>query len=53
MSDQHRARDRSAAFTGLILGAIALGLLLFGIVRLTNSRYASEEGAKKTASAAP
>mgnify|MGYP001302716359 CR=1 FL=1 len=51
MSEQHHATDRSAAFTGLILGALALGLLLYGIVRLTNARYAAEEGAKKTASA--
>jgi hypothetical protein len=51
MSDQHHATDRSAAFTGLILGALALGLLLYGIVRLTNARYAAEAGAKKTASA--
>jgi len=50
MSEQHHATDRSAAFTGLILGAIALGLLLFGIVRMTNAHYATEEGAKKTAS---
>jgi hypothetical protein len=50
MSEQHHATDRSAAFTGLILGAVALGLLLYGIVRVTNARYAAGEGARKTAS---
>jgi hypothetical protein len=31
--------DKSAGFTGLILGAIAIFVLMFGIVRLTNSHY--------------
>ena len=53
MSEHHHASDRSAAFTGLILGAIALALLLYGIVRITNARYASEDGPKTSASAAP
>lgn len=53
MSEQRHASDRLAAFTGLILGAIALGLILFGIVRMTNAMYASEEGGRKTASATP
>ncbi|MES2179460.1 MAG: hypothetical protein V4550_16495 [Gemmatimonadota bacterium] len=34
--------DKSAGFTGLILGAIALFVLLFGIVRMTNAHYAGE-----------
>ena len=38
--------DKSAGFTGLILGAIALFVILFAIVRLTNARYAAEEGPK-------
>jgi hypothetical protein len=50
MSEHPHASDRSAAFTGLILGAIVLGLVLYGIVRITNARYASEAPAK-TASA--
>ena len=43
--------DKSAAFTGLILGAIALFVIVFAIVRLTNAHYTSEarEGAAPTA----
>ena len=36
--------DKSAGFTGLILGAIVIFVLLFSIVRLTNAHYAGEEG---------
>ena len=43
--------DRRAAFTGLIFGAVALLILIYATVRLTNARYASEEGARKTSSA--
>ena len=32
--------DKSAGFTGLILGSIAIFVLLFGIVRMTNAHYA-------------
>ena len=35
--------DKSAGFTGLILGAIALFVILFGIVRLTNAHYMGEK----------
>jgi hypothetical protein len=35
--------DKSAGFTGLILGAIAIFVLMFGIVRITNSHYSSEK----------
>jgi hypothetical protein len=34
--------DKSAGFSGLILGAIALFVLLFGIVRMTNAKYSGE-----------
>lgn len=51
MSAHPHASDRSAAFTGLIVGAVALGILLYGIVTWTNGRYAKEGGAKPTASA--
>ena len=34
--------DKSAGFTGLILGAIAIFIVLFAIVRLTNAKYAGE-----------
>ena len=32
--------DKSAGFSGLILGAIAIFVLMFGIVRMTNAKYA-------------
>ena len=42
--------DKSAGFTGLILGAIAIFLILFAIVRLTNAKYSGEhEGAPAAA----
>ena len=44
--------DKSAGFTGLILGAIAIFVIVFGIVRLTNASYGKEE-AGKTAVEAP
>jgi hypothetical protein len=34
--------DKSAGFTGLILGAIAVFLVMFAIVRMTNAKYAGE-----------
>jgi hypothetical protein len=43
--------DKSAGFSGLILGAIALFVLLFGIVRMTNASYAGEKGEKGAAEA--
>ena len=35
--------DRSAGFTGLILGAIVIFVLMFAIVRLTNAHYEGEK----------
>ena len=32
--------DKSAGFSGLILGAIVLFVVMFGIVRMTNAKYA-------------
>lgn len=45
---QHQTHesDRAAAYRGLILGAIIIGILLVTIVRLTNAHYAGAEGAK-------
>lgn len=43
--------DKSAGFTGLILGGIAIFVILFSIVRITDSHYAGEEGAKAGAEA--
>ena len=41
MSAPHEG-DKSAGFTGLILGAIAIFVILFSIVRLTNASYTGE-----------
>jgi hypothetical protein len=44
--------DKSAGFTGLILGSIAIFVIVFSIVRLTNAKYNNEhEGANKPAAA--
>ena len=51
MSAPHSG-DKSAAFTGLILGAIAIFVLVFAIVRLTNASYAGH-GTGEGTSAAP
>ena len=51
MSAPH-AGDKSAAFTGLILGAIAIFVLMFAIVRFTNAKYAGH-GTGEGAPAAP
>ena len=42
-STTHHPEDRGAAFTGLIVGAVALAIIIFGIVKLTNAKYASHE----------
>jgi len=41
--------DKSAGFTGLILGAIAIFIVLFAIVRLTNMKYAGHSEAPAAA----
>ena len=48
---QPHESDRMAAFRGLILGAIVLGILLVTIVRLTKAHYAGAEGAKAASTA--
>ncbi len=50
MSAPH-PEDKSAGFTGLILGSIAIFFILFAIVRITNARYAREERAAETPAA--
>jgi hypothetical protein len=35
--------DKSAGFSGLILGGIAIFVIVFAIVRLTNAKYAAEQ----------
>lgn len=43
--DQPAPNDRNAAFTGLILGAIAVFIILYGTVMVTNASFHAEEGA--------
>jgi hypothetical protein len=52
MSAPHHG-DKSAGFTGLILGAIGLFVIVFAIVRITNARYAGEHEGAKPAVEAP
>ena len=39
----HHPEDRTAAFTGLIVGAIALVAICFTVVQLTNMKFAGHE----------
>jgi hypothetical protein len=48
-----QSTDKSAGFTGLILGAIAIFVLMFGIVRLTNAHYSGEKAESGHAAEAP
>ncbi|HEU4721105.1 MAG TPA: hypothetical protein VFS59_07050 [Gemmatimonadaceae bacterium] len=43
--------DKSAGFAGLILGAIALFVIMFGIVRWTNTRFEGHGAAAAPAAA--
>ena len=43
MSSAPQPGDKSAGFSGLILGAIALFVIMFGIVRMTNAKYAGHK----------
>lgn len=45
--------DFGAAVTGLIVGGCALFVILFGIVQLTNHKYASESSSETPAATAP
>jgi hypothetical protein len=42
---QTESSDTGAAFVGLIGGALFIGLILFGIVLLTNKKFEGEHGA--------
>ena len=44
--DHPAPNDRKAAFTGLILGAVAVFIILYGTVLVTNASFHAEEGAK-------
>ena len=50
MADHH-GTDKGAAFTGLLVTAAALFALCFGIVKMTNAKFAGHEGAKSEATA--
>jgi len=43
MSTTHHPEDRRAAFTGLIIAAVALVVMVVTIVKVTNARFASHE----------
>jgi hypothetical protein len=51
MSAEPHESDRKAAYTGLILGAIALAITVYSIVLLTNKHLEGSEGAKAGATA--
>ena len=54
MSSAPQPGDKSAGFSGLILGAIVLFVVMFGIVRMTNAKYAGHgEAAAASGAAAP
>jgi hypothetical protein len=44
----HHGSDKKAAFTGLIVGLVALLILVTTIVKLTNAKYAKHEAAAET-----
>ena len=46
MSAPRQGTDIKAAFFGLILGAIVLFGIVYGIVRMTNAKYAHETPAE-------
>lgn len=48
MSTQHSS-DKGAAFTGLIVTTIALVVIAYGIVLMTNAKFAGHEGGKAEA----
>jgi len=49
---QEHESDRAAAYRGLILGAIVLGILIVSIVKMTAARYAGEAGKAASAGSA-
>ncbi len=51
MSSHSGPSDRGAAFTGLILGAIFIVVVVVVINKLTNKKFEGHEAAKPTASA--
>jgi hypothetical protein len=48
-----QAGDKSAGFTGLILGSIAIFVIVFAIVRITNAKYSGEHAEAPAAASTP
>jgi hypothetical protein len=48
--EQHGS-DKGAAFTGLIVGALAIGAILYGVTMWTNAQFAKHGEEKKTGTA--
>lgn len=42
----HQQSDRKAAYSGLIFGVVAMFIMVYAIVMLTNKHYEGEKGAK-------
>jgi hypothetical protein len=53
MSSAPQPGDKSAGFSGLILGAIVLFVIMFSIVRMTNAKYAGHGETAGAGAAAP
>lgn len=53
MSSSHSTgdHDRSAAFTGLAIGAVVVFAILFAVVKVTNNSFAHEGGEAAAAEA--
>ncbi|HVT37553.1 MAG TPA: hypothetical protein VHE78_00785 [Gemmatimonadaceae bacterium] len=51
MTEPHHTSDRGAAYTGLILGAIALAITVYSIVVLTNKHLEGAESPQAGVSA--
>lgn len=39
----HHPEDRRAAFTGLIVGVVALAIVVVGVVKLTNAKFGAHD----------
>jgi hypothetical protein len=48
MNHPHQS-DRKAAYSGLIFGVVAMFVMVYAIVTLTNKHYEGEKGAKSAA----
>lgn len=48
MHDSHHQSDMKPAFMGLIFGALALLIMCFTIVKLTNNYYNSQKTSAET-----